>query len=151
MMSTSDGTSWTAPTKLPAKRLASAAALNGRTVIVAAEDGRILRGDGREWTDDGTLPAAGYLTVQKQSARAHCAWVATEDGAHRVFLASRSADGTWGAPRAVAGRPEGGEKAMPLIISVPRWSPEQFVPVAVFGLRGKSDVVACQVVKVPVG
>jgi hypothetical protein len=32
---------------------------------------------------------------------------------------------------------------------VPRWSPEEFVPVAVYALRGKTDVVAAQMVKVP--
>ena len=149
VMSTSDGQSWTAPAKLPAKLLSSAAAADGRTVIVAAEDGRILRGNGREWAEDGRLPAAGCLSVQRKSGRVHCAWVASAGGESRVFLASRWADGKWGEPRAVAGAPEGGEKDMSLIVSVPRWSPEQFVPVAVFGLRNKSDVVLAQVVKVP--
>jgi len=45
--------------------------------------------------------------------------------------------------------PERAPKDAPLIVAVPRWSPEEFVPVAVYTLRGRTDVAACQVVKVP--
>jgi hypothetical protein len=64
------------------------------------------------------------------------------------------ADGKWSAPREVfkpGGKHAGYER---VIVSLARWSPEEFVPVAVIGLRGKKnwkDVVWIQVLKVPSG
>ena len=156
---TTDGTRWTEPQRLPARRIHSAASPDGRTVLAVVSSrkekgARVLRGNraGGKWTRETTIPAPGWLTVQPVSGRAHLVYVVRDGGGSRVFVRSRAADGTWSEPRVIFTPPAGQPRDMPLTLAVSRFSPEQFVPVAVFGLRGKSawkDILWAQVVKVP--
>ncbi|MFH1022303.1 MAG: sialidase family protein [Planctomycetota bacterium] len=150
-----DGKAWSPAAPLPARQINSAASADGKTIYAVVGGGRegparILRGDGKTWTEETKLPAVGYLTVQKKSGRLHCAYASSSGDTNHVFLISRGPDGAWSEPKPVAGPADGSPKDTPLIVSVPRWSPEEFVPVAIYGLHGGSNVVWAQVVKLPI-
>ncbi|MHC4917211.1 MAG: sialidase family protein, partial [Planctomycetota bacterium] len=151
-----DGESWSAAAQLKASGLTSAASPDGKTVFVVTGGGRngpvrVLKGDGKSWTEDLKPPAPGYLTVQRKSGRLHYVCAENADGKTRALMISR-AGGKWSAPREVFKPGEKHAGCELATVSLARWSPEEFVPVAVVGLRGKKswkDVVWIQVLKVP--
>jgi hypothetical protein len=150
---THDGKVWSRATPLGVKQVHGAASADAKTIYAVVGGGRegpmrILKGNGKSWGEDFRPAAAGHLTVQRGSGRLHYVYPENAEGKTRVMMISCDA-GTWGKARAVAGAPQGSPEDSALIVSVPRLSPEEFVPAAVFALREKSDVVACQVIKVP--
>jgi hypothetical protein len=152
-----DGKSWSGAISLGAKGLRSAASLDGKTVYAVVGGGRngplrILKGDGKSWTEDLKPSAGGYLTVQRKSGRLHYVYSTGAGAKPRVFMIT-CARGKWSIPREVfaPGKKHTGHSSV--LVSVARWSPEEFVPLAIIGLRGAKGwkkLTWIQVLKIPV-
>jgi hypothetical protein len=153
-----DGKSWSAAADLKTRGPVSAASADGKGACAVVGGGRngpvrVLGLDGDTWTEDLKPAGLGHLTARRESGRLHYVYTENrEGGKSRVMMISRDG-GKWGTPREVfkPGQKHAGYQTV--IVSVPRWSPEEFVPAAVVGLRGTKnwkDVVWIQVLKVPV-
>lgn len=155
-MTPHDGKQWGACAGLGGEGLVSAASPDGKTlfaVLRGPKDGpaRILKSDGGAWKEDAQISAAGLLTAQRGSGALHHLWVARDGAKRRVMLATRS-NGAWTAARAVFEHGGADGEDTDMQISLSRWSPDAFVPVAALWLQGKTswkDVRWIQVLKVP--
>lgn len=153
-----DGKSWAEAVKLDARTIRSAASPDGKTIFALVGGGRdgpyrILKSDGKKWEESLKPEGGGIITTQRKKARVVYAYTATKDGKNQVFLTSCGSDGKWAAPKAVFAPPEGQPQDMPFSISVPRWSPDAFVPVSIIGLeaaKGWKKLQWLQVIRVPV-
>lgn len=157
-MTPHDGKQWGACADLGGEGMASAASPDGKTlfaVLRGPKGGppRLLKSDGGAWQEDAKPPTAGLLTAQRGSGALHHLWVERTEGKRRVMLATRT-NGAWTEGRAVFEHDGTNEEDTDLQISISRWSPDAFVPVAVLCLQGKTswkDVRWIQVLKVPAG
>ena len=149
---------WARPARLPAARLISAASPDGKTVLaVVAGPGktdplRVLSGDGKSWAEELRPPAAGHLTVEIKTGRVHLVGVVLKAGTPEVFVTTRHPTGKWSAPRFVPVAPPAQPAPTALAVSLTRYSPKEFLPIAVAGLTGQrawKTIKWVQVIKLP--
>ncbi|MFH1022576.1 MAG: sialidase family protein [Planctomycetota bacterium] len=152
-----DGKAWSQAAPVNARQMLNAASADAKTIYAVVGGGRegpvrILKGDGKAWSEDLRPGGEGCLTVQRKSGRLHYVYPESVEGRSHVMMITCDG-GKWGAPREVFRPGEQHAGSDRLIVSLARWSPEEFVPVAATGLRGKEswkDVTWIQVFKVPV-
>ncbi len=152
-----DGKSWSAVTPLKVRGLTCATSLDGKNIHAVVGGGRngqvrILEGDGKTWTEVLKPKANGLLTVQREGKRLHYVYSTGANAEARVYMITRE-EGKWSAPREIFAPGKKHAGCNLLLVSTARWSPEEFVPVAIVGLRGTKgwkNVSWIQVVRVPV-